>query len=76
MVPTDYEWGQAVEATKALSHKLSNLRQATVLLDQENIELRLSVSALSSELQRLKVEIRTALSVLGFCVSAVAWVFR
>ena len=69
MAPTDFEWGQTITKVKELDHKLRNFRMTVDLLDRENEELRASVS-------RLKVEIRTTLSVLGFIGSVVAYLFR
>jgi len=69
MAPTDFEWGQTIAKVKELDHKLRNFRTIVDLLDKENEELRASMS-------RLKVEIRTTISVLGFIGSVIAYLFR
>jgi hypothetical protein len=42
----------------------------------ENESLKATVAALSTEVSRLKVEIRTALSVLGVVFSVLAFLFK
>jgi predicted RNase H-like nuclease (RuvC/YqgF family) len=69
MTPTDYEWGTIESKVKELEHKIRNIKMIVDLLDDENEELRANVS-------RLKVEIRTALSVLGFVGSVLGYLFR
>jgi hypothetical protein len=69
MTPTDFEWGQTIAKVKELDHKLRNFRMTIDLLDRENDELRANVA-------RLKIEIRTTLSVLGFVGSVFAYLFR
>ena len=69
MTPSDFEWGQNQARVKELDHKLRNCRQAVTLLDAENEAIRAS-------LQRLRVEIRTTLAVLGCVCSALAYLLR
>lgn len=74
--PSDYEWGQSVQSLKQLDHNLRNLKATVALQDSENESLRADLAKLTTELQRVKVEIRTALSVLGFVGSVFAYLFR
>ena len=69
MVVDPVEWGQTLAMVKELDHKIRNLRMAVSGLDDE-------LRTLSADLQRLKIQSATALSVLGFLVSALALVFR
>jgi hypothetical protein len=76
MTPTDYDWGVAVQAQKHLEHGLRNLKQTVLLQDAEAEALVEEVQRTKAELQRLKIEIRTVLTVLGGMASTAAWLFR
>ncbi len=69
MTPSDFEWGQTVAKVKETEHRLRSLRTAVNLLDHETEDLRTQVS-------RLKIEIRTTLSVLGVVGSVLAYLLR
>ena len=66
---SDVEWGQTLALTKELDHKLRNLR---MIVD----ELETDIHIMRTEIQHIKVQTRTALSVIGCFVSIAAWVFR
>jgi hypothetical protein len=67
--PSDVEWGKTLALVKELDHKLRNLRQIVDGMDEE-------LGQVALELQKQKVQSRTALSIIGFFASALAWFFR
>ncbi len=69
LTPTDFEHGQFVAKLNSLEHKLKSMSAAMTLLAKEQDEM-------SANLQRIRVEIRTTLSVLGAIGSAVAYFYR
>lgn len=69
MTPTDFEHGQFVARLAALEHRLKSTSTAIALLaDEQDI--------LSAKLQKVRVELRTTLSVLGCVGSVLAYLFR
>ena len=63
------EWGQTLSLVKEIDHKLRNLRMVVDGLESD-------IQILRADLQHMKVQTRTALSVIGCFVSIAAWVFR
>ena len=67
---------QDEEATRqAREHRLE-VEAMALHARSENESLKATVAALSTEVSRLKVEIRTALSVLGVVFSVLAFLFK
>ena len=69
MTPTDFEHGQFVAKLNSLEHKMKSMSTAMSMLAKEQDEM-------SANLQRIRVEIRTTLSVLGTIGSIIAYLYR
>ena len=69
VTPTDFEHGQFVAKLNSLEHKMKSMSAAMTMLAKEQDEM-------SANLQRIRVEIRTTISVLGAIGSALAYFYR
>ena len=64
------------EATRQAREHMVDAEATALRARRENEYLRATVTALSPKVSRLKVEIRTALSVLGVVFSGLAFLFK
>ena len=64
--PTEREWGQTLAELKQLQHSLRNLKMVVESLSGDSIELR-------SEVSKLRVQIKTVLSVVAGACGVIGW---
>ena len=64
--PTEREWGQTIAELKQLEHSLRNLKMVVESLFIDSAELR-------AEVAKLRVQIKTVLSVVAGACGVVGW---
>jgi uncharacterized coiled-coil protein SlyX len=65
-VPSEREWGHTTAQLKELEHKVRNQKMILDGIVEESHELR-------SEIDRLRLQIKTVLTVLGAVITSLVW---